>query len=165
MAKDFERIPQIPTPKTTASVEKSEVRESVTKTESEDNRFSKPLPDVQSVPVKNNNKPTPQYAPKSKTLKEIEGIMEKDLGSVFLKMDPNTQAEFKKAGEETATKVEKFLFQVKDHSKQIFKLIFGWLKVIPGVNRYFLEQEAKLKTDELVELKHELQKNRTNVDR
>jgi len=29
----------------------------------------------------------------------------------------------------------------------------NWLKLIPGVNKFFLEQEAKIKTDEVLKLK------------
>jgi hypothetical protein len=28
-----------------------------------------------------------------------------------------------------------------------------WLKLLPGVNRFFLEQEAKIKTDRIIHLK------------
>jgi hypothetical protein len=32
------------------------------------------------------------------------------------------------------------------------KLIREWLLIIPGVNKYFLEQEAKIKTDKIQQL-------------
>jgi hypothetical protein len=35
-------------------------------------------------------------------------------------------------------------------TKKIFVLIRAWLKIIPGVNRFFLEQEAKIKTDKIL---------------
>ena len=38
----------------------------------------------------------------------------------------------------------------KVHSKKILKAIVGWLKMIPGVNKFFLEQEAKIKTDKIL---------------
>jgi hypothetical protein len=34
--------------------------------------------------------------------------------------------------------------------KKILALIRDWLKLIPGVNRFFLEQEAKIKTDKIL---------------
>jgi len=34
-------------------------------------------------------------------------------------------------------------------------LIKKWLLLIPGVNKYFLEQEAKIKADEIVKMKNE----------
>ena len=37
--------------------------------------------------------------------------------------------------------------------KEIVKLIIEWLKIIPGASRYFLEQEAKIKTDKILKLK------------
>ena len=36
--------------------------------------------------------------------------------------------------------------------RKILKLIRSWLKLIPGVNKFFLEQEAKIKTDKIVDL-------------
>jgi hypothetical protein len=41
----------------------------------------------------------------------------------------------------------------KVNIKKIRNLIIRWLRVIPGVNRYFLEQEAKIKTDRISEMK------------
>jgi hypothetical protein len=40
----------------------------------------------------------------------------------------------------------------KVNVKKVRDLIIKWLRIIPGVNRYFLEQEAKIKSDRLLEL-------------
>jgi hypothetical protein len=37
-------------------------------------------------------------------------------------------------------------------AKEIFKLIWHWLKKVTGVNRYWLQQEAKIKTDKIIEM-------------
>ena len=37
-------------------------------------------------------------------------------------------------------------------AKKIFQLILEWLKLLPGINRFFLEQEAKIKTDRIIHL-------------
>jgi hypothetical protein len=37
--------------------------------------------------------------------------------------------------------------------KAIVDLIKKWLAIIPGVNKFFLEQEAKIKTDQIIALK------------
>ena len=39
--------------------------------------------------------------------------------------------------------------------KKVVNLIKKWLTMIPGVNKFFLEQEAKIKTDEIVKLKED----------
>ena len=99
--------------------------------------------------------PVPK-AKKSETLEKIEDIMEEDLKEVYSHLTPEKKQEFRKKGEETAEEIEGMLFRVKIHSKKVFGLLFGWLKVIPGVNKYFLKQEAKLKTDEIMDIKEDL---------
>ena len=99
--------------------------------------------------------PVPK-AKKSETLERIEDIMEEDLKEVYSHLTPEKKQEFRKKGEETAEEIEGMLFRVKIHSKKVFGLLFGWLKIIPGVNRYFLKQEAKLKTDEIMDIKEDL---------
>ena len=39
--------------------------------------------------------------------------------------------------------------------KKILKLILEWLRILPGINRFFLEQEAKIKTDRIIQLKED----------
>ncbi len=117
---------------------------------------------VQRVPVTVN---APSAAPvartradKSEALRKIEHVLESDLQEVYKKMPPDLQQSFRKRGEDTAVQVEVLLQKVKVQTKKIFQLLFAWLKIIPGVNQYFLEQEAKLKTDELLRLKEDLDK-------
>lgn len=95
---------------------------------------------------------------KSETLQNIESIMEERLKDVYKAMPPDAKAEFRAKGEVTAKEIETLMYKVKLQTKRIFQLLFDWLKVIPGVNKFFLEQEAKLKTDELIRLKQELEK-------
>ncbi len=90
---------------------------------------------------------------KSEMTRNIERILEEDLGEVYFKMPPALQKEFRAKGEETASKIEKLLKQTRVAVRKILKLIREWLKIIPGVNKFFLEQEAKIKTDQLIKLK------------
>lgn len=119
-----------------------------------------PAPDV-SIPPPGRAVPAPKRV-KSETLEKIEYIMEEDLAHVYKEMPPDIQREFREKGEETAMQIESMMYKVKIHSKKIFKLLFGWLKIIPGVNRFFLKQEAKLKTDEIMHLKEEIEKSIQN---
>lgn len=105
--------------------------------------------------------PTPA-AHKSETLEKIEDIMEEDLEEVYSHLPADKKQEFRKKGEETAEEIEGMLFRVKINSKKIFRLLFGWMKVIPGVNKYFLKQEAKIKTDEILEVKEEMDQAKGN---
>jgi hypothetical protein len=83
-------------------------------------------------------------------LVKIEKILEEDLESFYFSMPPEKQQIFKEKGEETATKIEKMVEAGKVVARKVLKLIRAWLKFIPGVNKFFLEQEAKIKTDKVV---------------
>lgn len=95
----------------------------------------------------------PPALAKSPTLLKIEGILEQDLQDSYFKMEPDLQKKFKTEGEKTATKIEKILKRTEVKIKKIFKLIFNWLNIIPGVNKFFIKQEAKIKTDKIIKLK------------
>jgi ethanolamine ammonia-lyase small subunit len=95
----------------------------------------------------------PQVTAKSPVLEKIEDILEEDLEQIYFAMPPQKQAEFNKVGEETATQINQLLQGVRVQARKILDLIVRWLKIIPGVNKYFLEQEAKIKTDELLKLR------------
>lgn len=92
-------------------------------------------------------------AAQAKTQKQIERVMADGLESIYLSMPLETRRKFKKAGEETARKINQLLAQAKVKIGDIINLIKKWLMLIPGVNKYFLEQEAKIKADELMKLR------------
>lgn len=94
-----------------------------------------------------------QAVQKSLNLVKIESILEEDLEDVYFKMEPQLQEDFKTKGEETAAEIEKLLEKTKVKTKKIFQLIVGWLRMVPGVNKFFLRQEAKIKTDKIIKLK------------
>jgi len=122
-----------------------------------------PIPEVTALPKIEEKKEEPAlYAPaaptavaptKSPVLEKIEDVLEEDLGDIYFQMPAEKQTEFKQTGEETASKIVMLLSSVKVQVKKILELIIKWLRVIPHVNKYFLEQEAKIKTDKLLELK------------
>ena len=93
-----------------------------------------------------------EVLPKDQAFKRIEEILEEDLGNVYLEMTPAEQKVFKAKGEEAASKIRILIQQVKIRVKDILELIKKWLSYIPGVNKYFLEQEAKIKTDKILEM-------------
>lgn len=83
----------------------------------------------------------------------IDTILAEGLNDVFLKMDPKIQLDFKKEGEETTKKIAHLLTETKIRVVKIVELIKKWLKIIPGVNKFFIEQEAKLKADKIIKMK------------
>jgi len=101
--------------------------------------------------------PVPSAPPvipvKTKTYQEIENILAGGLEGVYSNLDELTRREFKIKGEETASKIEKLLQSATVKVKTILDLIKNWLKIIPGINKFFLEQEAKIKTDKILKLR------------
>ncbi len=87
---------------------------------------------------------------KSEGLIKIEKILEEDLEEFYFSMPEEKRAEFKAKGEEAASKIEQMVEAGKIVARKILKLIRAWLKLIPGVNKFFLEQAAKIKTDKVM---------------
>ena len=109
-------------------------------------KFSEPA-------TKPSTMPAPEISAPPLTIAEIEQALSSDLEEVYFQMPPETQTVFKKKGEQTAREVKTLLEKTKVNVRKIAKLIMNWLKLIPGVNKFFLEQEAKIKTDEVLKLK------------
>jgi len=89
-----------------------------------------------------------------KRAQEIDNILAEGLNDIFLKMNSREQAAFKKVGEETVTKINILLSETKVRVNKIVELIKKWIKMIPGVNKFFLEQEVKIKTDKIIKIKN-----------
>ena len=115
-------------------------------------REDEPVAEEPVIPVR--RAPVRVVAPaKDPTLQKIEDIMGEDLTDAFLKLSPEKQQQFKEKGEETAGLIKQIIEGAKVNTKKIFDLIRKWMKMIPGINRFFLEQEAKIKTDKILSLK------------
>ena len=104
--------------------------------------------------------PVPQATvpKKDPLMQQIEHVMEEDVTDTFLKMTPKEQQTFKQTGEETASKIRVLVEKTKINARKILDLLKRWLKLIPGVNQFFLEQEAKIKTDKILLLAEEERK-------
>lgn len=89
---------------------------------------------------------------KDQLTEQIENILEEDLTDLYLSMPKEMQQQFKAKGEKTLSKIRQLVQKTKVNAKKIFQLIREWLKIIPGVNKFFLEQEAKIKTDKILRL-------------
>lgn len=100
----------------------------------------------------------PQARPKTEARTKLEGIMTTGLADMYRTMTPQEQAAFRKRSMETATALEEMMTNFKATARKVAKLIHGWLSSIPRVNRFFLEQETKLKTDEIMALQRDLKK-------
>lgn len=90
---------------------------------------------------------------KDELTKQIEDILSENIAEDYKKMPPALQNKFRREGEMTAAKIKIMLDSGKVRFKKIVDLLLAWLKIIPGVNKYFLHQEAKIKADKIIHLK------------
>ncbi len=91
-------------------------------------------------------------APKDELLLRIEKILEEDLGDLYTKLPPTAQPLFKQKGEEASLEIAGMVKSLSLKVKRALELVRKWLLTIPGVNKFFLEQQAKIKIDKIQEL-------------
>ena len=87
---------------------------------------------------------------------QIDAYLSDGLSETFLAMTPAKQKIFKEEGEVTAKKINVLLDATKINVGKIISLIKNWLKLITGINRFFLDQEAKIKADKIIKIKNKL---------
>lgn len=91
---------------------------------------------------------------------EVENILEKGLKDVYGNLPDRLKPLFKTKGEETAKTISEMIKSTALKVGDVMKLIYNWLRIIPGLNRYFLEQEAKIKADRIIVLSQEILKDK-----
>lgn len=92
--------------------------------------------------------------------KQIEEILSEGLDDIYQQLPSDKKAEFRVKGEQTASQITILLRSAKVKMSKMFKLIRSWLQIIPGVNRYFLNQEAKIKADKIWQMEQERRRGR-----
>jgi hypothetical protein len=97
--------------------------------------------------------PVASASPFEQRGRQIESVMAKGLEEIYMSLPPEKKAEFKRVGEETAVKVNLLLEKTKVNIGKVVNLIKKWLSLLPGVNKMFLEQEAKIRSDEILKLR------------
>ena len=105
--------------------------------------------------------PAPSATPaKDPTVAAVESVLEEGLADTYKQMPPELRKKFRAEGERVGRELAGMVASLKVKVGQALKLITGWLKMIPGVNRFFLEQEAKIKTDRILALAEEERRKR-----
>jgi len=104
------------------------------------------------VPAPDNQSSGLAATAEKERLEQIEKILSDGLLEIYAQLDSDQQKVFKERGEETAAKINLLFKKAKVKIGEIISLIRKWLMVIPGVNRFFVEQEAKIKADEIIRL-------------
>ena len=87
---------------------------------------------------------------KDETVLEVEKILEDGLGDFVASMPDAPKARFMQLGQQIAAQIALMVRGYKVKVRTVIHLIREWLLVIPGVNAFFLEQEAKIKTDRIL---------------
>ncbi|MEK7167628.1 MAG: hypothetical protein AAB791_01350 [Patescibacteria group bacterium] len=119
-----------------------------TQAESPENKPSvgfESVPQEPAVPIQ-----SVVYSP-NEEYQKIEGILSEGLAEMYHRLPPEDKVKFKQKGEETASLVWQAISQPKVKIRKIMDLIKKWLQTIPGVNRFFLEQMAKIKADRIMD--------------
>lgn len=88
----------------------------------------------------------------SASIVQIEKILNEDLDYIYKDLPPKIAEEFKIKEAQTAEFIDRLMSKSKINIKKIIKSIIEWLKIIPGINKFFLEQEAKIKADKILHL-------------
>lgn len=86
---------------------------------------------------------------KDPRVKEIEDILSAGLGEYYTTLNPVEQKKFKESGEETAKEVHSLLQMTIVKIEEIIGVIKKWLQTVPGLNKFFVEQSAKIKADKI----------------
>jgi hypothetical protein len=95
---------------------------------------------------------------KDQVTREVEGILSDGLQQFYSTLSPEGKVQFRQKGEQISGEIVTMVRSVGVQVKRVLELIYSWLKIIPGVNKFFLEQEAKIKTDRIIQYVDELRK-------
>jgi len=116
---------------------------------------------VKKAPVKAQHQVVPDLVKeKTETFKQIEDILSEGLEQTYKDLPDELKKEFRDKGEETASKIEVLISQAKVVVHKIVDLIKGWLSIIPKMNKFFLEQETKIKTERILGMVEKNKKNK-----
>ena len=112
-----------------------------------------PVVPAEDRPVSVTPSPPPTVVVKDPLEQQVENVLAVGLEGLYTQLPMEKQREFKERGEETAIKIAAMLMSAQVKIQDIIKLIVSWLKLIPGINKFFVESQAKTKAQQLVEQK------------
>ena len=68
----------------------------------------------------------------------------------FKELNPNPQVNLTA---EQQAELDSYNADAEVRAKEIFQLIYDWLKIIPGASKIFISQEAKIKVSRIIKIK------------
>lgn len=89
---------------------------------------------------------------KDKYRVRVERALEQNLWDLYFALPQGAREKFKEEGEAAAAALRDAIESKSVKPSMVLKPVLRWLKTIPNVNPYFLEQEAKIKTDKVMNL-------------
>lgn len=95
-----------------------------------------------------------------KLSQDIEAILAEDMEELYKNLPKELQSDFKKKGEKTAQEIKSIITQAKVVVFKVVKLIKEWLLMVPGVNKFFLEQTSKIKAQKILDLSEQIKKRK-----
>ncbi|MEY4744569.1 MAG: hypothetical protein RL272_514 [Candidatus Parcubacteria bacterium] len=95
---------------------------------------------------------------KDKYRVRVERALEQNLWDLYFALPQGVREKFKEEGETAAAALRAAIETKRVRPSTVLHAVNRWLKTIPKVNPYFLEQEAKIKTDKIMELVKERRK-------
>lgn len=99
--------------------------------------------------------PAEAAIPQDRFQKEIEGVLSEGLLENYQKMTPDAQKAFQASGEKAAEEIRQELLLRKINGRKVHDKIKDWMKQVPNLNPFFIEQAAKIRTDKLMALVEE----------
>lgn len=82
----------------------------------------------------------------------VDEILSSGLADTYRQLPPAVQEKFKQLGEQTVAQI---VHQLQGHHpslEPLISLVGTWLRLIPNLNPYYLEQAAKIKTEQIISL-------------
>ncbi len=149
---EHHRSPESTVEQPISAVEQTKDQEQSTEIPKEDSFLDDAITKIRSALGSSKRKPVLMPQVRDDITIKVEAIMASGLDEAYLALEPLQRQEFKLKGEQTAIEIRSLLQETKIKVKKIYELLIEWLKVLPGVNRFFLEQEAKIKADQIIAL-------------
>lgn len=155
-----ESLPRVETiPAASSTVEESSVEADLRAQEAEpaEENFleeeqevaAKPAQEKAPVPTRASTATQAVVQTKDEVTLEVEKVLEEGLGDFYASLPPNGKIIFRKKGEEASSEIAKMVNNLQLNFKRALQLIRDWLLTVPKVNKFFLEQEAKIKVDKI----------------
>ncbi len=150
----FDSSEEVPSPPESIEPREESIEQESIRPQSEDISPEKEAELISKRPPKTpSTKPTPTLSTRDEITLEVEKILSSGLEDAYRELSTAQKQEFKIEGEKTAKAIRDILRSTRVKVKKIFKLILKWLSILPGVSKFFLEQEAKIKAEKIVSLK------------